>query len=282
MPALGTASWENRVANGGTGNITLVAGTEDGANGRIQFYVGTKTSSANPIEAAGLTNGTRYFLQIGSGANAESRSGGLPGAGAINSGSLVKQSSSFTLTANASALTGFQRPEDFAWDPNNPSVGYFVTTDQFDSVKTGQGAQVGRSRLWRVRFTDIANPTAGGTIEMLLDDTEDLQMMDNIAVGEDGKVYIQEDPGNQRYNAHIFAYDPTTGTIAQAFQHDPRRFGTLGGFGSGALAPTAPFNQDEESSGIVEVTKLFRGSLLDAGGRNSFFLADVQAHYALG
>jgi hypothetical protein len=40
-----------------------------------------------------------------------------------------------------------------------------------------------------------------------------------------------------------------------------------------------PFTIDEESSGIIDVTDLFRGASWYTGGR--IFLADVQAHYLI-
>ena len=55
--------------------------------------------------------------------------------------------------SKASGVTGFQRPEDGAWDPSNPNDFYFVTTATF----------TGRSRLWRLRFANPAEPQRGGT-----------------------------------------------------------------------------------------------------------------------
>lgn len=285
LPALSTFSWENSVANPGTGDRTLVAGTEDAGGGRIHMYLGAKQAAGSAVEQAGLTNGQDFVLRLTDGAGNpvvgnEDRVAGLPGAGAIDTGALVAQSSRFALLTGGAAAaangTGFSRPEDFSWDPNDPNVGYFVTTDQYDQVKDGVGTQVGRSRLWRIRFDDVNAADPVGTIEMLIDGTEATQMMDNITVGEDGRVYIQEDVGNQQHLGKIWAYDPATGALEQIFQHDQARFGNIG------VPPMSPFTIDEESSGITEVTSLFRGSDLDFGGRNRFFLADVQAHYPLG
>jgi len=282
LAALGRFAWENAVANPGTGDKTVVAGGEDGGIGTSKFYlyVGDKKDAGSAIDKAGLTGGTNYTLKIVDAngnpvAGAESRTTGIPGAAAIDGASLVRQSSRFALT-NVASGTGFARIEDLSWDPNNSNVMYFVTTDQYDQVKDGVGVQVGRSRLWRVTFDNASNPTAGGKLDMLLDGSEELQMMDNITVGEDGKVYIQEDVGNQQHLGKIWVYDPTTGSRTQIFQHDQARFGNIN------IPAVLPFNLDEESSGIIEVTDLFRGSDVDFGGRNRFFLADVQAHYRTG
>jgi secreted PhoX family phosphatase len=150
-------------------------------------------------------------------------------------------------------VTGFQRPEDGAWDPNNPNDFYFVTTASFTE----------NSRLWRVRFNNAANPAAGGTIEMLLDGTEGQKMMDNITINKRGQVIIQEDPGNQSHIARIWLYEIATDQLVEVAKHDPERF-TPGAAGF--------LTQDEESSGIIDVS-----SILGEG----WYLADVQAHYAL-
>ena len=72
--------------------------------------------------------------------------------------------------SNANAVTNFRRPEDGSWDPVDPNVFYFVTTDAFG----------GKSRLWKLNFADASRPELGGTIDMLLDGTEGQPMLDNI------------------------------------------------------------------------------------------------------
>ena len=54
-------------------------------------------------------------------------------------------------------------------------------------------------------------------------------------------------------------------------QSDPQRF---------AAPPLAPFNVDEESSGIIEVTDIVKTATWFEAGRR-YFLADLQAHYAI-
>jgi hypothetical protein len=44
-------------------------------------------------------------------------------------------------------------------DPTDLSIFSFVTTASF----------VNHTRLWRLVFDDLADPTAGGTVEMLVD-----------------------------------------------------------------------------------------------------------------
>jgi hypothetical protein len=62
----------------------------------------------------------------------------------------------------------------------------------------------------------------------------------------------------------VWDYDPATDTLTLLAQHDPGRFVTG--------APNF-LTQDEESSGIIDVT-----DILGSGGQNAY-LFDVQAHF---
>jgi hypothetical protein len=65
LPWLGKFSHENSVANPATGNKTVVAGTDDTSpRGQVYIYIGDKTASADPIEAAGLKNGNLYGIKV--------------------------------------------------------------------------------------------------------------------------------------------------------------------------------------------------------------------------
>ena len=154
-------------------------------------------------------------------------------------------------------VTEFLRPEDGQWDTLNPDIFYFVTTNAFGSP----------SRLWAAEFNDASNPTAGGTIRMLLDGTEGQQMLDNMTVNKHGKIIMQEDPGNNAHLAKVWEYDPVTDQLTQLAQHDPDRF-LVGGSNF--------ITQDEESSGVIDVT-----DILGSAGQN-VYLMDVQSHNNLG
>ena len=71
-------------------------------------------------------------------------------------------------------------------------------------------------------------------------------MFDNMTIDKPGRVFLQEDVGNQEHNGKIWMYNIATDTLELVAQHDPARFGDLG------VPATAPFNQDEESSGIID------------------------------
>ncbi len=259
LPHLGKFSWENMLASPASGARTVVMGTDDATPGQVYLYVGDKQATGNDIEKAGLTNGLLYGIkadfafETSVGQSLEGRfivadSGDV-------SGSTGQQLQDYS---NAVATTAWLRPEDGAWDTINPNRFYFATTNAFDQP----------SRLWALDFFDVKNPEWGGTYTALLDGTEGQQMLDNLTVAADGKVLLQEDVGNQTRLSKVWSYDPATDGLTEVAQHDPARFGT---------PPVAPFNQDEESSGIVEVTELFPR---DPGQR--LFLVDTQAHYPFG
>ena len=256
LPALGKFSWENSVANPKASDKTIVVGTDDATPGQVYIYIGTKTNTGSEVDKAGLTNGKLYGVAV-TGLTTET-SGSFPAANTaftlVDLGN-VKDSSgaSINTRSNNLGVTNFLRPEDAAWDPSNLNDLYFVTTNAFNSP----------SRMWRLRFTDINNPTAGGTITAVLDGTEGTQMMDNIGIDNFGHVLIQEDPGNQSYIAKVWQYTIATDKLDLVAQHDTTRFLTG--------APNF-LTQDEESSGIIDVQEIL--------GAGNFLLVD-QAHYAV-
>jgi hypothetical protein len=276
---MGKFATENSVASPNTGDKTVVIGLNDTTPGQVYVYIGDKQTTGSPVDKAGLTNGGLYGIKV-NGLVTENRAA-PPAAGTRFSleslGDVSAKTGPELLTAsNAAGVTTFLRPEDGAWDPSKPNRFYFVTTDQYDQVKDGVGSQVGRSRLWRLTFADINDPTKGGTIEAVLDGTGPHQMFDNITVDAEGRVYLDEDVGNQAHNGKIWMWDPGAGLLTLLYQHDPARFGDLG------RAATAPFNQDEESSGILDVTALFTNdgpSWYHPGQK--VLIADVQAHYSI-
>lgn len=285
LPYLGKFSWENSVARPVASDKTIVIGTDDGTGGQVYVYVGDKKSSGTIVEKAGLSGGTLFGVAV-SGTGAESRGAGIGGASKAFSLATLGDVSGMTgaeleTASGLAGVTSFLRPEDGAWDPTNSNRFWFVTTDRFDTVKdpgvsptlNTPAGQTGASRLWKMTFTFDAdgNPT-GGTIDLVLDGaTQPFQMLDNITVGEDGTIILQEDPGNQAYTARVWRYDPVTGVLSLLLEHDAARFGNQNG-----LLPTGPYSKDEESSGVIDVTKILGGD-----GRR-YYLMDVQAHYGFG
>ena len=276
-------SWENLLANPFAQDLTIVAGTSDGGTGvqnnRVTIYVGTKSGTGNDVERAGLKGGTNYFVSVvGNPTEIVSSS---TRATNITSGTrfdLVP----FSTTANG---TQFSRPEDGAWDPTNPRDFYFVTTDRLDtSTNTGTNQTIGASgpanqrgmsRLWRLRLDDVTNPTLGGVIDLLIDGSKGgvkVNMLDNMCVAADGKVHLTEDPGNSTYLGKTYVYDPASDTLVPVLKFDAARWGELAVNG-GTPGAVAPYTNDKEISGIIDVSDLFPHA-----ADETVLVLDVQDH----
>lgn len=265
LPVMANASWENVLAAPYEQDATILIGLDDThpkandkskldpAVGKLYVYVGSKQKTGNEIDKAGLTGGILYNIQVGNG-GLESRAQALSGR--------------FSLVFNGG--TNFLRPEDGAWDPKQKGVFYFATTDRLTTVADADGA--GRSRIYKLTFDDISKPEKGGKIEALLTGTEGYEMLDNLTVGSDGRLYLQEDVGGNPRLGKVWALDPTTRKLEMIAEHDAARF-TKGAAGF--------LTEDEESSGIIEITDLLvRANKRFADGRR-YMLASVQAHRAM-
>ncbi len=258
LPWLGKMAFENSLANWGTGDRTIVASQDDqgGDRGQVYVYAGDKKTSGSPVEKAGLTGGTLYGIKVNS-FPFENVATGIPDGTRFSTYSFGdasgKSGATLESESNANLVTHFQRPEDGAWDPSNPNVYYFVSTDQYPGV----------SRLWRLTFDNAAHPELGGTIDMLLDGTEGQQMLDNITPNGRAQIVALEDIGNQPALGKVWLYDIASDTMTQVAEHDPALF-----------TPGAPsfLTQDEESSGVIDAS-----SILGEG----WYLLDVQAHYGI-
>jgi hypothetical protein len=273
-----SGAWENLLANPFAQDLTIVAGCNDGGssvmNNRISLYVGTKQAAGNVVEQAGLKNGIQYLINV-IGNPVEIVDSATRATNIVNGTRFV---------LDTTTGTQFSRPEDGAWDPNNPRDFYFVTTDRLDSatstgsnptVGASSSGNIGMSRLFRLRFDDITNPTLGGVVEIMVDGgkfDQKVNMLDNMCVGDDSRVYMTEDPGNSPYLAKVWVYDPATDTLVQLFKMDEGRWGELAILG-GTPGATLPQNNNKEISGVVDVTQLFP----HAAGE-SVFLIDVQDH----
>jgi hypothetical protein len=261
----GVGGWENLLANWYAQDKTVVIGDNDGGTGimtgSVAVYVGNKTNTGSDADKAGLTNGSLKFVSVAG--NAAEITDATTRATGITSGTR------FSLSSTAS--TTFSRPEDGAWDPNDPTKYYFVTTDQLDKASDGLGTQIGQTRLWRLTFDDITNPDAGGKIDLLVDgdvvNGKKVNMFDNITIDKYGHILLQEDVGGNAHNGKIWQYDVATDSLKLLAQHDPARFGDVG------VSETTPFNQDEETSGVID--------LQDILGLGAFAFVD-QAHYQTG
>jgi hypothetical protein len=251
LPRVGRSAWENVVANPASGDKTIVVALDDTFPGVLHVYVGQKQNGGSPIDRAGLTNGKTYGVKV-LGFPFEAQDSGIPSGAAFALYDLgdveVMTRAQVESARNAGGVTRWQRPEDGSWDPRHPRDFYFATTAAFTL----------KSRLWRLRFHDLAHPENGGIVEMLLDGTEGHKMLDNLTVRTTGDVILQEDPGQVTRLARIWRYVPARDELTPLAEHDPLRFG--------------PLTIGEESSGIIDAS-----SILGPG----WLLFVVQAPYPL-
>ena len=275
LPSLGSMAFENSVAHPNAGDKTLVAEMDDTTPGQVYLYVGDKKDSGNAVDRAGLSGGKLFVVKVtNGGANyangpvTRENNGSISGTFTLADVSGARATSATLDAASVANGTSFARPEDGAWDTQNARVLYFVVTGANIDGK-GQSA-----RLYKLTFDSIVNPT-GGTIDLIVDranlnpPTPTFAQFDNITVAGDGSVLVQEDPGNNAYIAQTWRVNPTTKVATAILHSDPVRF---------APPNTPPFNRDEESSGIIEVTEIVKSANWYESGRR-YFLADLQAHY---
>lgn len=256
LPYLGKFSWENSVASPSESDTTVVIGMDDATPGQVYVYVGTKQTSGNEIEKAGLTNGRLFGISV-SGMLTETNTV-VPTAGTsfslIDLGDVHNMTgSTINANSNIAGVTNFLRPEDGCWDPVNRNDFYFATTNSISSP----------SRLWKLHFTDPTNPLAGGTVTAVLDGTEGQKMLDNITIDHYGHIMMVEDVGNNVHLGKLWQYTIATDELKQVAVHDSTRF-LAGG--------TAYLTQDEEASGIIDAEEIL--------GPGMFLLVD-QAHYGI-
>lgn len=279
LPALGLAAWENFLVAPKTGKRTVVMGNEDGSatDSQLWMYVGEKGTEGNWAQKAGLTNGSLYVMSINGIANdnAFRASNGKNVASVVSFQPIDWKLNGVAQNAAARSLgMEMARVEDGAFDPNNPNDYYFVTTESNKDAKatapnpaTPTVARDGGA-LWRLRFNDVTNPMAGGTLTMLLDGSEQplLNKPDNIDVDHAGNVLIQEDPGNNDHIARLVAYRISDGKV-----------GTLARFKDQYFKPggAAFITRDEESSGVTDITEFLAKGDSD---KNSYYVFDAQVH----
>ncbi len=250
LPYLGKFAWENAVANPATGDLTLVVGMDDNQDGQIYVYAGEKSATGNPVEKAGLSKGQLYAIKADGGRFSLA---GFGDVSAMSGADLEK-------AGEQSAVSKFMRPEDGAWDTQNPNIFYFATTAKID----------GESQIFRLKFDDVNHPEKGGEIKAILNAKAiGAQMFDNLTVMGNGSLLIEEDPGNHQHLAAIWLFDPKTGKAEKVLESDPKHFLDK----NSSLYVT----EDEENSGIIEITHLVQNASW-AEKDKRYFLGVMQIH----
>ncbi|MBJ7472061.1 MAG: DUF839 domain-containing protein, partial [Solirubrobacteraceae bacterium] len=214
------------------------------------------TNHVLDIERKSVTNDAEFRATFGKGVKA--RFG-------INTVDWDQSGARQNAEAKADGLT-LNRIEDMHFDPRNPNVMYFVTTEGGDTTPNPADPTTSRNGggVWKLTFDDVSDPSEGGTLELLLDGSEApyLSKPDNIGMDGAGNLLIQEDPGNNALAARIVAYNTKTGQRGIVAQFDETLF----------RGPNA-ITQDEESSGIEFTAGYF--------GKNSWVF-DAQVHKSSG
>jgi len=263
LPRLGLFSWENTLAAYNQTDTTMVMGNEDASTGQMWVYSGTKTFFGQPMARAGLTNGADFVIDLldeavdSDAAYRAAYGKGSPQPFDLSEVDWDQSGADQNAEALVEGLT-LNRIEDGEFDPNNPNDYYFLTT-----AGSPQGTRDGGG-LWLASFTDIEQPELGGTLTLLLDGTESINLAspDNMTIDQHGNLLIQEDPGGSDILARIVAYRIADGATGAVAEFDPALFAPGG---SGFLT------NNEESSGIVDTE-----DLLGPGS----FLFDAQVHVA--
>ncbi|MBU3693117.1 MAG: DUF839 domain-containing protein [Candidatus Nanopelagicaceae bacterium] len=280
MPRFGLSAWENLKPAQTKGKSTVVLGMEDGSavDSQLWLYQGTKTKKGQWFEKAGLNNGKLYVLSAGTSIandNAFRTTYGKNFPVEVTF-EKVDWNTNGVEQNNQARTAGMElaRVEDGHFDPNKPNDFYFVTTESNKDPKATapnpETPSVSRDggALWRLRFVDVNTPSKGATLELLLDGSEQpyLSKPDNIAVDAVGNVLIQEDPGNNALVARIVAYNIKSKKVSVMAQFKSEYF---------AAGGTSFITQDEESSGIIDVTDLLKTGAKD---KARYYMYVAQIH----
>src|SRR5262249_54520091 len=247
----------------------------DGQNSQVYMYVGIKTPAApDPLVGNGLTNGSLFVLAgddplANSEATFNVKGSTIPMHWAqVN---YNQNDTNLDLESKAVGSFLFVRVEDGAYDPSHPSDFYFVTTGRPTSVNPF-------GRLYRLRV-NLADPTAGATLTLVLDGTEGMVSPDNVAVNTHGQIMICEDPNydlslppiSSTRDTYLWRYDIGAATLTPIAELDRAAAVTH------ALAAD-PLNSNVASSNVPGGWE-FSG-VIDAEpwtGIGTWFV-DVQAH----
>ena len=275
---MGLASWENLMPNLKPGKNTVVMGNEDGSatDSQLFMYVGTKTATGTFADKAGFTNGDLHVLNVPNIANdnafraayGKNTPVDVTFAKTTWEGDLKTQAAD-----HAAKGTEFSRVEDGEWDPTNPNVFYFVTTESNKDAGATKdnpsepGVKRDGGGFWRLTFVDGQKPELGAKLELLLDGTEApyLSKPDNMTITSDGVVLLQEDPGNNDHVSRIVA-----------FRLKDQKLATVAEFNKDYFSKTGSkfMTVDEESSGIIDVTSL----VAKPGDSTKYFYFNAQVH----
>ena len=278
LPRTGFAAMENIMPAQKPGPNTVALISEDGSatDSQLYMYLGKKQNTGTSVDKAGLTNGDLYVLNVPTAATDNifrtTIAKSTPTAATFKKIEWNTDVASFHKSSRDNGTT-FARVEDGHWDPKNPNVFYFVTTESNkDPIATAPNPATPNvtrdgGALWRLTFKDAQNPLEGANLEMLLNGGESIQMSkpDNITVTDNGVIVIQEDPGGNDHVARVVAYRISDGKLATLAKFDSKYFTATG---------SKYMTNDEESSGVIDVTSM----LAKPGDTNTYLMLNAQIH----
>jgi Bacterial protein of unknown function (DUF839) len=283
LPKLGRYSKENTVVQPTDGRRTVVIPTEDGPatlDNQLYMYVGTKDRSrkASALARNGLDNGKLYvFRSLDPARNSERTFTG----GSVT-GEWVEIPDAEDLTdveletaSDALGAMTFVRPEDGAFNPNNPNEFFFDTTGSSSGADDGVN-ELGRLYSLRLHPSNPLRPAtlsvvynadavvaAGGDIAISPDNLDVSRRY--LMINEDGTTESRAVMAAKGRDGSIWRFDLVNGpvgadpaTATRVAQLDPP------GRDGVAVGPGV-----WETSGIIDASRMF--------GRDTW-LSDVQAH----
>ena len=279
LPRTGMLSMENIIPTLKPGINTVAMINEDGSatDSQLHMYLGKKQSTGTSVDKAGFTNGDLYVLNVPTVTDDNVFRTTIAKSTPVDATfKKIEWNTDVPGFAKGARENGFRfsRIEDGQWDPKNPDVFYFITTESNkDPVATQENpSEPGIARdgggLWRLTFKDAQNPLLGAKLELLLNGGEApfLSKPDNMTITDNGIIMIQEDPGNNAHVARLLAYSLQDGKIATVAKFDPQYFTAAG---------SNFMTIDEESSGIIDATALLRKGSND---KNTYFFLNAQIH----
>jgi Alkaline phosphatase PhoX len=286
LPRLGRSNKENSVVQPGQGTQTVIFPNEDGPatlDNQLYMYVGTKDRSATATVLArnGLDNGTLYvFRSLDPARNSERTftSGSVTGEWVALPDAEVLTDAQLEAASDAAGAMTFVRPEDGAFNPNNPNE-YF-----FDTTGSSSGADDGVNELGRLYSLRLhpGNPLKPATLSVVYNADTVVAAGGDIAISPDNldvsRQYLMINEDGTTESRAVMAAKGRDGSIW--------RFGLVkgpvGAVGVDATTATRVAQLDPpgrdgiavgpgvwETSGIIDTSAMFGADT---------WLSDVQAH----
>ena len=283
LPKLGRANKENSVVQPGQSTQTVIFPNEDGPatlDNQLYMYVGNKDRSAGAsvLSRNGLDNGTLYvFRSLDPERNSERSftSGSVTGKWVEIPDAEALTDVELEAASDAAGAMTFVRPEDGAFNPNNPNEFFFDTTGSSSGADDGVN-ELGRLYSLRLNKSDPLKPATLSVVynaDTVVAAGGDIAISpDNIGVSgrylminEDGTTESRLVMAAKGRDGSIWRFDLVKGrvgvdaaTATRVAQLDPP------GRDGVAVGPGV-----WETSGIIDASALF--------GVDTW-LSDVQAH----